>query len=416
MSLIQLFFGNFLNNCLFPFTVIYICTILLGKQKTRPQILIAVFIYALGSSLILSLLTYADIVRYHHIRSWTYPIVNFLDSLMLFLLISFLFHNLKKTSVLFLLTFQVTLYQFISWLLFIPVGYFEQSLSKSITIFFLYNCIIPLITIIIQLTSLYFLKNKTIVKQLYSLANYSIFSFIFFLMYQFSHSLAYIIYRTNNTSSIIINAGLLFLVTILILALKEIQSKQQIEHVQAQISEQNTYTHYLETIQKDLRKIQHDYKNMIAAVYAYAEVDEPEAASRYIETHLLSIQENTEAHLQQLQMLRKITNLELRKVILDFIAIFDDSLSLVIEHEINVLVENPSVIRDYLHHVAQNLNSDTAKLQIQTKKQTLCFCYSGINIDQKTPHVASFTSDDPKITYSQKINNQEIYHQLEIAR
>lgn len=205
------------------------------------------------------------------------------------------------------------------------------------------------------------------------------------------------------------------LVLILILAIKEIQSKQQIEQVKAQISEQNTYTHYLETIQKDLRNVQHDYKNMIAAVYAYAESDKPEEASHYIETHLLSVQENSELHLQQLQMLRKITNLELRNIILDFIATFDESIPLIIDYEADVLLENPSVIGDYLHYVASTLNLNTVKLSIKTKRKKLYLCFSGKEIEQTMNHTSRFISNDPKITCFKKIKNQEIFHHLEIA-
>lgn len=105
-------------------------------------------------------------------------------------------------------------------------------------------------------------------------------------------------------------------IAVYVFLLREYLREQRLKESEALILQQQAYLQRLETIQLDLRKIHHDYKNIATGLYAQVESGDIEAAQEFISTKMLQMDKEIRLDLQQLNQLANIEVIELKTLIM----------------------------------------------------------------------------------------------------
>lgn len=112
--------------------------------------------------------------------------------------------------------------------------------------------------------------------------------------------------------------SILFLVAICLIAFvaRDITMRHTIEYNNALILQQEKHLKTLESLQLQLRIVQHDYKNMIAGLYAQAEQGDTTGIKEYIETNLLNMDSAIQADIRQINQITQIQLPALKSLLL----------------------------------------------------------------------------------------------------
>mgnify|MGYP001144574500 CR=1 FL=1 len=105
-------------------------------------------------------------------------------------------------------------------------------------------------------------------------------------------------------------------IAIYIFLLREYLRERQLKESEALILQQQAYLQRLESIQMDLRKIHHDYKNVATGLYAQVESGDIKAAQEFISTKMLQMDKEIRLDMQQLNQLANIEVIELKALIM----------------------------------------------------------------------------------------------------
>ncbi|MGG5315132.1 sensor histidine kinase [Enterococcus sp. AZ072] len=105
-------------------------------------------------------------------------------------------------------------------------------------------------------------------------------------------------------------------ITVYIFLLREYLREQRLKESEALILQQQAYLQRLESIQLDLRKIHHDYKNVATGLYAQVESGDIKAAQEFISTKMLQMDKEIRLDMQQLNQLANIEVIELKTLIM----------------------------------------------------------------------------------------------------
>lgn len=123
----------------------------------------------------------------------------------------------------------------------------------------------------------------------------------------------------SNTSlvvTIVYILSYILVIAVYVFLLREYLREQRLKESEALILQQQAYLRRLETIQLDLRKIHHDYKNIATGLYAQVESGDIEAAQEFISTKMLQMDKEIRLDLQQLNQLANIEVIELKTLIM----------------------------------------------------------------------------------------------------
>ncbi|MEO1769888.1 sensor histidine kinase [Candidatus Enterococcus ferrettii] len=105
-------------------------------------------------------------------------------------------------------------------------------------------------------------------------------------------------------------------IAVYIFLLREYLREQRLKESEALILQQQAYLQRLESIQLDLRKIHHDYKNVATGLYAQVESGDIKAAQEFISTKMLQMDKEIRLDMQQLNQLANIEVIELKTLIM----------------------------------------------------------------------------------------------------
>ena len=93
-------------------------------------------------------------------------------------------------------------------------------------------------------------------------------------------------------------------------------NKMQRQQSETLLLQSQLYVKRLENIQQELRLFQHDYKNIVAGLYASADEGNTQAVKEYIDSKILNIGEDVQNDIRQTNQFVKITNMELKGLLL----------------------------------------------------------------------------------------------------
>lgn len=114
----------------------------------------------------------------------------------------------------------------------------------------------------------------------------------------------------------VISLVYLILLSVVILIVSDIKKSESLDAAQNLLLQQRNYINKLESIQQEIRGIQHDYKNMLSGLYAQASEGNAEAVKEYIDTKLLKVDETVRENLRQMNQLTRIEIPELKGLIM----------------------------------------------------------------------------------------------------
>lgn len=106
------------------------------------------------------------------------------------------------------------------------------------------------------------------------------------------------------------------LVVAIVLMVSDIKRTEQLNSARDLLHQQQDYIGKLETLQQEIRRIQHDYKNLLSGLYAYANEGNIAAVKEYIETKLFKVDEAVREDLRHMNQLTRIEIPELKGLIL----------------------------------------------------------------------------------------------------
>lgn len=98
--------------------------------------------------------------------------------------------------------------------------------------------------------------------------------------------------------------------------IREYLRDERLRHAETLLAQQQSYMEHLETVQQDLRKIHHDYKNIAAGLYTQVETGDVAAAQDYISKEFLQIDQGLELSLQQHNQLLNVEVSELKTLLM----------------------------------------------------------------------------------------------------
>ena len=119
-----------------------------------------------------------------------------------------------------------------------------------------------------------------------------------------------------NEAMLVLAVGYIILFFSIAIFSREFFNKRERKQLELLLLQHQLYTNRLENIQQDLRLFQHDYKNMVAGLYAQADAGNTQAVKDYINGKILNINDDVQNDIRQTNQLVKITNMELRGLLL----------------------------------------------------------------------------------------------------
>lgn len=112
--------------------------------------------------------------------------------------------------------------------------------------------------------------------------------------------------------------GLGYLILLLISAvlIREFHNRKALRESRALILQQQNYMQRLEHIQRELRSVQHDYKNMLTGLYAQAHEGNTEKVKEYLGQKLLQLDGEVQQDIKRMNHLTQVGLIELKALIL----------------------------------------------------------------------------------------------------
>jgi len=110
----------------------------------------------------------------------------------------------------------------------------------------------------------------------------------------------------------------IYIAAFLVLGLisRDFYHKKQLQQSENLLLQQQLYVSHLESVQQELRMIQHDYKNMVAGLYAQADEGNTDAIKEYINKKILNIDDEVQNDIRQTNQVSQIANMELKGLLL----------------------------------------------------------------------------------------------------
>lgn len=121
---------------------------------------------------------------------------------------------------------------------------------------------------------------------------------------------------------------ILFMLTVIlmvVLLVRSYISDMRRKEMKSLMGQQKNYLKRLEEIQKKLRVINHDYKNVAAGLYLSAESGDIEEVKNYVNNQLLMLDHDIQAEISQMNQLINIKEIELKSLLITKIAKAADS-------------------------------------------------------------------------------------------
>lgn len=383
MSLYELLIGNFLSTYLIGLLPLYFAYTFSNEAPSKKKMLGCLMVYTTIFSIGISFITIKDIQTLHHIAPMTMLLVVVADNLLQFLTMCLIFSKTRRILMLLSVTLSSALFHFGEWFLvtlleFVEPFFYKSELGEAFYLW-LINFGVMVVTSFVLIYWMRRIKDSELIKELRRVSEHPQIVIALFLLEQVVIISSYFLYRELKGNPIwLISLFILLFILFLLFITKEIREYHQIEGFAKQLAEQESYTYYLEQIQKELRKTQHDYKNMLTAIYAYAQEDNSLAAKNYMEDNVAVTQKKTLQHLERLDALGEISSLELRKRFLDFLQTIDqtnDSISIDLPKE---MMQETDIV-----NLQKILSLETdGKFELHEAEKTLTFYFQKTSLGE----------------------------------
>jgi Histidine kinase-, DNA gyrase B-, and HSP90-like ATPase. len=313
------FWGFLTHNYLAVFmaniiTLYTVHTLLDIKNKKTRRLLLSYPLFIGMLCLVGTLITYPEVQRYGKYSAKLFVVVTSLRLSMNILYCMYFFGS-KYIKQIFLGIMIATAIERIRDSIGIFMLYSERlSINTTLLNIMLIILLSALVIICIYLTS----KTKIIIyfRELLKMGNIAVFITLLYLVFYLGFE-----YHSLNSGTYVQGApvGAVIYLIVLIgmgMILREQFNKKRLQQSEMLLLQHQLYVNRLENIQQELRLFQHDYKNIVAGLYASADEGNTQAVKEYIDSKILNIGEDVQNDIRQTNQFVKITNMELKGLLL----------------------------------------------------------------------------------------------------
>lgn len=207
-------------------------------------------------------------------------------------------------------------------------------------------------SIILSIIIIYLFRNTKFFLSIKSLLAYERFSFVFGLIFFLCDLFLYlwIFLGKRDTDGINLILSIIYLVLLIIFSLWAfgIDKNRQWEYSQSMLIQQRSYLMHLEEIQQELRSVQHDYKNLLAAIYLHADQGNTPEIKDFLVNKLFKIDGKIVEKIKKKSQLLNMEIVEIKSLLMSKLAMAEQN-GVKIHLEIVVSISNiPMNLHDFL--------------------------------------------------------------------
>lgn len=310
---------NFIGLSINGMGSFYIMHVLYKRKIRLSRRLLSYPAFFLFVALVGTAMTYPEIERQGNYGAWTITFISIFQFGTLVLYYSCLFKSkdFKKMfpSVLFTFAtesvFQNCFYLILPWLIPIFGGYKGEYLYYFMQIIFVAVTVIPFT---------YLISRTKMIDYIRDFIENGIAAVLITMLYLIILLINQYFFIANNRGIGVFSwvSLAVYILAFFIFAFisRDFYNHKQLQHSEALLQQQQLYVNRLEQIQQELRVIQHDYKNVVAGLYAQADEGNAEAVKEYIHQKLLHIDDTVQNDIRESNQISRITNMELKGLLL----------------------------------------------------------------------------------------------------
>ncbi|MDH6363735.1 two-component system sensor histidine kinase AgrC [Enterococcus sp. PF1-24] len=289
------------------------------SKKNYSWLLYGLMIFLVG--FILTAASFSQLVEQNYVDvDFIFLLADAVTTIMRVIFHAYIFQNVAKKNIYFLVLFSGVFYQIVTTFHYFIIGFLPIEVNFASTNFLLYISESVFETIVLLFVYSFFSKTKIlqVFQQIFYHPKWTmLITVIITIMYYFIEFLIPKIVHVRGVVLILIYTASYFVYFIaFLILLREYLRDQRLRDSEALNLQQTAYLQKLETIQQDLRKVQHDYKNVALGAYAKVEAGDMTAAQEYIATQMLQVDDKLQLNIQQINQLINVQVVELKTLIM----------------------------------------------------------------------------------------------------
>jgi len=344
------FLGNFFTLMLINFFTLFLANMFLGQVFLWKKHKWHFFCNNLLFSLLISLISLLDLSSRTQFGSLTYSIILSVQFISSYLLIRLFYPMVNYAQNVFIQTISAAILAVFEYvLLSLFLGYI-QSLPRLAIMF----ASIPISFVQVGAATFfcYMARRSQVVMAVKRILDYPTFMLLFAGSFFFSDLVVYSHFFFNNNDRQA-NSWLLSLIYLIVLIIfglwtLTIDQKKKWENTQLMLIQQQNYLRQMEEVQKEIKSVHHDYKNMLAGIYMHASEGNTKEIQKFLTDKFFQLDHRIEEKLKRQNQLLLIENLEIKGLLISKLA-KAESQGITIQLEISDIFRNlPMDVSDLL--------------------------------------------------------------------
>ncbi|MGG5317809.1 sensor histidine kinase [Enterococcus sp. AZ072] len=345
-----IFLGNFFNLMLINFFSLFLTNMFLGQVFLWKKHKWHFFCNSLLFSLLISLVSLLDLSDRNQVGFLIYSIILAIQFISGYLLIRSFYPMINYAQNVMIQTISAAILAVFEYvLLSLFLGYI-QSLPRLAILF----ASIPISFVQVGAATLfcYMARRSQVLMAVKGILDYPTFMLLFAGSFYFSDLIVYFRFFLNNDDRQV-NSWLLSLTYLILLIIfglwnLTIDQKKKWENTQLMLIQQQNYLRQMEEVQKEIKSVHHDYKNMLAGIYMHASEGNTKEIQKFLTDKFFQLDHRIEEKLKCQNQLLLIENPEIKGLLISKLA-KAESQGITIQLEISDIFRNlPMDVSDLL--------------------------------------------------------------------
>ncbi|MGG5329440.1 two-component system, LytTR family, sensor histidine kinase AgrC [Enterococcus sp. AZ163] len=345
-----IFLGNFFNLMLINFFSLFLTNMFLGQVFLWKKHKWHFFCNSLLFSLLIFLVSLLDLSDRNQVGFLIYSIILAMQFISGYLLIRSFYPMINYAQNVMIQTISAAILAVFEYvLLSLFLGYI-QSLPRLAILF----VSIPISFVQVGAATLfcYMARRSQVLMAVKGILDYPTFMLLFAGSFYFSDLIVYFRFFLNNddrqVNSWLLSLAYLILLIIFGLWNLTIDQKKKWENTQLMLIQQQNYLRQMEEVQKEIKSVHHDYKNMLAGIYMHASEGNTKEIQKFLTDKFFQLDHRIEEKLKCQNQLLLIENPEIKGLLISKLA-KAESQGITIQLEISDIFRNlPMDVSDLL--------------------------------------------------------------------
>lgn len=379
INFMGVFMNEFLILCLLNFIIIlqsnfiifYAGHLILNVDFKGRAFIKEFIIFSIILTISLSAISFISLSNETYI---SIPIDFVMEIVQIVLYIIFIKRHCKRfgwSSPLLLISISISLERFILYLSF----YFRDYINSIINLGNLWLDQLVIYTLVNMLTILllFILSKVSIVKNIRILFDFPklayCFGGIFLLIHIIANTFGLLFYEDSPIIIPIFSGLSLFIIVVISTVAREVDRNYKLNYSEQLIKQQGQYVEHIESLYSDLRKIQHDYKNLLSGMYLQVLEGDIYGIKEYLSRNLLSTDEALQQNIKQQNQLTNIKIVAVKSLLFTKIMIAKPYNIFLNIEVINPVISIPMEINDFLRVLGISIdNAIEASSKLRRKR------------------------------------------------